>query len=306
MSKQHTVSIPATVANVGPGFDVLGLCVTGLADTMTGELQDGPSVVTEVTGVDADSIPKEPTKNCAVIAAEAYLRANSCSQNLSFAIARQIPLSGGLGSSAAASVGGALLAATCLGKEHAVADIMQAALVGEAAVAGRHLDNIAACALGGFVAVRDTESVDVVGLGAPAELFVAVVTPAQKLDTKASRAALPTTLPTKTWTQQMANCTALAAAIWLKDWNLLRRSLHDHFAEPGRGPLIPDFSAVKDAALGSGALGCSISGGGPSIFAITTSRSQAEACAEAMAAALTQPPRLSHVGAINPQGAHAL
>lgn len=299
------VFAPATIGNVGPGFDVLGLCIEGLGDEVSLALRDDDQVRIEVEGVDADRIPRDPGKNAASIAAQAMLARLGSHRGFSLTLRRALPLSGGLGGSAAASVAGALAAAWAFGIEPSQDDTLVAALAGESAVAGAHLDNIAPCLLGGLTIVRAVAPPDVVRVRTAADWHVAVVTPDLYLETKTSRSVLPTESPRADWVTQMAHTAALVAAFAHGDAGLAARALVDGFAEPRRAPLLPGFERVKQAAREAGAIGCSISGAGPTVFALAESRALAERCRAAMVAAW-QPTKLSHVGAIANQGARRM
>ena len=267
---------PGGIGNVGPGFDVLGLAVEGLGDTVTIELTDEGSSTIEVIGVDSELVPCDPKANACAIAARFWL--DRCDAPLSFrmSIAKGIPMSAGLGGSGASSVAGALAAALACGLSPTPIEIMEAALAGESAVAGRHLDNIAASVLGGLALVRSIDPIDAVRLPIAGDWRVVLVTPHIRLETKRSRAVLPASSERRVWVQEMANAVGLVHAFGTGDAALLRRSLDDVYAEPHRSALIPHFDAVKRAALDAGAHGCSISGAGPTLFAIADAGTAAE------------------------------
>ncbi|MGZ7033120.1 MAG: homoserine kinase, partial [Thermoanaerobaculia bacterium] len=270
-------------------------------------LIDGPARIDDITGRDADLVPRDPSKNAASIAAVAWLRAHGDLRNPAMTIEKGLPLAGGMGGSAASSVAGAYAAALATGAENPPSDeIIAAALQGEVAVAGHHLDNIAASALGGLTISRSVQPVDVVAVRVAAPWFVATVTPAVRIETKAAREILPRESDRATWVQQMANTAALAHAFAVGDAELVRRALDDRYAEPRRAALIPQFHEMKRAALLAGALGCSISGSGPTTFAIAIDEPSARRCAEAMQHALTEVASTSHVGAIAKRGARAV
>jgi homoserine kinase len=297
-----TVFAPATVGNIGPGFDVLGLCVDGLGDTVRVEIFDGPDSCS-VTGRDAESIPRDVSRNAAVIAARAVLTQAGIHKGLRVSVDKGLPMSGGMGGSAASSVGGALAAFRALGISPSEKDLMLCALEGEAAVAGRHLDNIAPCVLGGVALVRSNVGPDVVRIPVRLALHVALVTPAIRVETRTARALLPPQSERAEWIQQMANTSALVAGFMLGDAGLVSRALDDVFAEPRRAVLIPNFHDVKKAALTNGALGCSISGAGPTVFALCEGEAIAQRCAHAMASAFGETASTLHVGALAAQGA---
>jgi homoserine kinase len=294
---------PASIGNVGPGFDVLGLAVEGIGDRVTVSLTDGPARIEAVSGRDADLVPRDPVKNAATIAAVAWLRAHGDLRNPIATIEKGLPLSGGMGGSAASAVAGAYAAALASGVDAPPSnEVIAAALQGEAAVAGHHVDNVAASALGGLTLSRSVHPIDAVALPVAAPWYVALVTPAVRIETKAAREILPPSSDRASWVQQMANTVALVHAFAVGDAELLRRALDDRYAEPRRAALIPHFHEVKRAAFLAGALGCSISGSGPTIFAIALDEESAERCAAAMRSALIDIESTSHVGAIARRG----
>lgn len=295
-----TAFAPGSVGNVGPGFDVLGLAVDGIGDRVTVELTRGASRVANVTGRDAELVPREADRNCAAIAADAYLRPYGYRAIVT--IDKGLPLAGGMGGSAASSVAGAYAAGLALGQSPAARDVIAAALEGESAVAGRHLDNIAASAVGGLALSRSVDPIDVIKLPVAADWWVAMVTPRVRIQTKDARALLPDASDRGTWIQQMANTTALAHAFATADGELLRRALDDRYAEPVRAPMIRHFHDVKRAAIDAGAFGCSISGSGPTLFAIAADQPTATACAAAMQRAFAEIESVAHIGAIAKEG----
>jgi len=297
--QRATAFAPGSIGNVGPGFDVLGLAVDGIGDTVTVELTKGPAKIADVTGRDADLVPRDPDRNCASIAAHAYLQPFGFRAIVT--IEKGLALAGGLGGSAASSVAGAYAAALALGQSPAMRDVIAAALEGESVVAGRHLDNIAPSVVGGLALSRSMDPIDVVKLPVAAEWWIALVTPRVRIQTKDARALLPDSSPRAEWIQQMANTTALAHAFAVADGELLRRALDDRYAEPRRAPLIPKFHDVKRAALDAGALGCSISGSGPTLFAIAPDERTARECAAAMENTFGDVAS-THVGAIAKEG----
>ncbi|HYO77786.1 MAG TPA: homoserine kinase [Thermoanaerobaculia bacterium] len=294
-----TAFAPGSIGNVGPGFDVLGLAVDGIGDRVTVELTKRESRVEAITGRDAELVPRDAAKNCAAIAANAYLEPFGFRAIVT--IEKGLALAGGMGGSAATSVAGAYAAGLALGQSPNERDVLAAALEGEAAVAGRHLDNIAPSVVGGLALSRSVDPIDVIKLPVAEEWWIALVTPNVRIQTKEARALLPQELDRATWIQQMANTTALAHAFAIGDGNLLGRALDDRYAEPRRASLIPNFYDVKRAAMKSGAFGCSISGSGPTVFAIAPSEGVARACRDAMARAFHEVAG-THVGAIAQHG----
>ena len=294
-----TAFAPGSIGNVGPGFDVLGLAVDGIGDRVTVELTRRESRVDAISGRDAELVPRDPAKNCAAIAANVYLAPFGFRAVVT--IEKGLALAGGMGGSAASSVAGAYAAGLALGQSPNVRDVLAAALEGEAAVAGRHLDNIAPSVVGGLALSRSTDPIDVIKLPVAEEWWIALVTPDVRIRTRDARALLPDACDRATWIQQMANTTALAHAFAAGDGELLRRALDDRYAEPRRATLIPNFYEVKRAAVSAGAFGCSISGSGPTVFAIAPDEAVARACSDAMSRAFG-PIAGTHVGAIAKEG----
>jgi homoserine kinase len=325
-----TVFAPGSVGNVGPGFDILGLAIDGIGDRVTVETgKSGPVIV---RGRDAELVPTDPSRNAAAIAAHAMVRgaprpsaaampggaprpsaaaipsgaprpSAAGGPPLHITIDKGLPVAAGLGGSASSSVAGALAAAIACEMTVTPASIMLAALEGEMAVSGRHLDNIAPITLGGLALSRSIDPIDVIALRAPENWSLALVTPNVRIETKKARAILPETWERESWVQQMANATALAIAFMTADGALARRALDDLYAEPRRAPMIPHFFDAKRAALDAGAFGCSISGSGPTIFALAES-SNVDRCAEAMRRAMAEVQCEVRVAGIARQGAH--
>jgi homoserine kinase len=304
VARHATVFAPGSIGNVGPGFDVLGLAVDGIGDTVTVDLHDGPDVIEAVTGRDAERIPQDATQNSAAIAARAFLDAHGHrGARFRMSIDKGLPLAGGMGGSAASSVAGALAAARAVDENASVAALLLAASAGESAVSGLHLDNVAPSVLGGLTLVRSATPIDVVKVPLAGPWWVALVTPEVRIETRAARALLPDQWARGEWVQQMANTAALVHGFATGDRHLVRRALSDGYAEPRRAGLIPRFAEVKQAALAAGALGCSISGSGPTVFALAESSDAARRCAAAMVAAFSDTPARAHVGRVADEGA---
>lgn len=297
---------PGSIGNVGPGFDVLGLAIEGLGDRVTVELTEGEARIDAITGVDAGHVPLDPQRNAAAIAAIAWLRAHGDARNPIVTIDKGLPLSGGLGGSAASSVAGAFAAALAMGSEAAPNELAAAALQGEMMVAGEHLDNIAPSILGGLALSRSVRPIDIIALTVLADWRLALVTPDVRIQTKAAREVLPSTSGRAVWVQQMANTAGVVHAFATGDGELLRRALDDRYAEPRRAALIPHFNAVKRAATDSGAFACTISGSGPTLVAICEDDDAARRVAEAMQMAFGQVGSVANVSPIARQGVRAV
>jgi homoserine kinase len=272
---------PGTVANLGPGLDILGLAVTGAGDTVTAERTAGREIRIRSSG--HPDIPAEPERNTAGIAAARVRdRAAAGSTGISLEIEKGLPLSGGQGGSAASAVAAAVAVNELLGSPLRREELLEPCLEAEAAVAGRHADNVAAALFGGVVLIRSLEPLDVVRLTFPGELLVVLAEPRQSLRTEEARSRLPRSVELSVALAQAARVGALVAALATRDWDLLRRSIEDGVAEPARAPLLPGFVEAKAAALQAGALGCSISGSGPSSFAFAVGDEPAQRIGKAM------------------------
>ncbi|MDQ3282062.1 MAG: homoserine kinase [Acidobacteriota bacterium] len=294
-----TAFAPGSIGNVGPGFDVLGLAFDGLGDRVTVELTKRESRVDAITGRDAELVPRDASLNAAAIAANAYLQPYGFRAIVT--LDKGLPLAAGMGGSAASSVAGAYAAGLALGQSPQPREVIAAALEGESAVAGRHLDNIVPSVFGGLGLSRCTDPIDATKLPVNADWWLALVTPQVRIETKEARALLPNETDRATWIQQMANTTALVHAFATGDAALLGRALDDRYAEPRRASLIPNFFEAKRAALDAGAFACTISGSGPTLFAIAADERAARACAEAMERALGDV-KLTHVARIAREG----
>jgi len=284
---QVTAFAPATVANLGPGFDVLGLAVDGAGDTVIASRHPEPGVrITRITG-DGGALPTDPEKNTAAIAARETLRLAGFDVGVSLEIHKGLPLCSGLGSSAASAAAAAFATNQLIGSPLRKPALVGPCIEAEAAVSGRHADNVAPALLGGLILVRSVDPIDLVRLPLPEGLTVVVVSPELQLPTKAARAVLPEMVPLATMVHSTAQIASLVSACYSGDLSLLSRCLVDDVVTPARLPLIPGGKAAIEAALAVGALGASISGAGPSLFALCRSSRSARGAARAMAEAFS-------------------
>ena len=284
-----TAHAPGSIGNLGPGLDVLGAAVTGVGDSVTAEWGSNPGVAIADPG-HAD-LPTDPERHTAGIAALAVLRAAADLEvrlphrGIVLSVRKGLPLCGGQGGSAASAVAAAVAANALLGSPLERHDLLAACLTAEETVAGRHLDNIAPSLLGGICLIRALDPMDVVQLPVPPRLRVVLAQPDQLMRTAEARAVLPAMLDRRIAVEQMANVAAMVAALYAGDLALLGRALHDQIAEPPRGRLMPGFAAAKAAAIEAGALGASISGAGPTAFALCDSDVGAQRVAHSMRSA---------------------
>ncbi|NER16101.1 homoserine kinase [Spongiivirga citrea] len=275
------VFCPATIANISCGFDVLGLCLDAVGDEMIIKKVDRPGVViTKITGQD---LPLETEKNVAGVAALAMLNALKSDAGFEIEIHKGIKAGSGIGSSAASAAGAVFGINKLLNEPFTKAELVAFAAEGEKIASGvAHADNVAPALLGGFTLVRSCDPLDVIAIPVPDELMAVVIHPQIEVRTEDSRAVLKENIPLKKAIVQWGNVGALVAALYSNDYELLSRSLHDEIVEPHRSILIPGFDKLKKAALKAGALGCGISGSGPSIFALTKGETNAKEVASAM------------------------
>ena len=283
MSASVRAFAPASVGNIGVGFDLLGHAVDGPRDVATVRRIDEPvvridSIAGSIAGV--ERLPLEASRNTAGVALIALREALALPFGFALALDKGIPLGSGLGGSAASCVA-ALVAANALLDAPLPREALYGfALDGEAISSGsRHGDNVAPMLLGGVAMATASRALR---LQVPDWLHAVVVHPDQVLETRRSREVLATPYPLHALVEQTAHLAQFLLGLQRGDAELVRAGLHDVLVEPRRAPLIPGFAAVKAAALEHGALGSSISGGGPSVFAWFDSRAAAERAAPAM------------------------
>jgi homoserine kinase len=284
-----TAFAPATVSNVACGFDVLGFALGSPGDEVTARFVDGTAVrIEDITG-DGGRLPRDASRNTAGVAAQALLTRLGDARGVALTIRKGLPLSSGLGGSAASAVA-AVVAVDALTGSGASRDmLLTCAFEGERLGAGSaHGDNIAPCLHGGFVLVRHANPPDIVPLPVPEGLVAVVVHPEVEIETAHARAILGDSVRLADAIQQWANLGAFVDALHRGDFALLARTLEDRIAEPHRAPLVPGFASIKEAAMVAGALGCSLSGSGPSMFALCRGDSHARRVADAMTDAVTK------------------
>lgn len=313
-SGEVRVRAPATVANVGPGYDCFGFALEGLGDMVTARRVEGEGVrIVEIRG-DGGQLPREASKNTAGRAAQSvWSDPRLGGLGLELTIEKGLPLFSGLGSSASSAVAGALAAMTLrceVTGESCERDlVLAAALDGEELASGcRHADNVAPALLGGFTVVQSSAPVRV-GRFVPAlPLAVSVVMPELRISTREAREVLPREVALGDAVANWSNAAALVVALLQGEVALLRAALSDRIVEPCRARLIPGFDTARKAALEAGALGFSISGSGPALFALALD----EAVAGAIGAAVVEALGRHGVAAravtshISPQGAHPI
>lgn len=268
MEPDVTVFAPASMGNVAVGYDVLGAAVDGLGDRVTVRRLAEPVVrIGSVTGRVTD-LPTHPPDNTATAALLDLKEARGLDCGFEVAIEKGIPLGSGLGGSASSAVGAVVAAARLLPDTVSRDTLLPHALAGEAVASGDlHPDNVAPCLYGGLVLTREMDPPDVIPVPVPTGVRCVLVRPDRVLPTREARACLPETLPLADSVQQTAHFGAFVAACYRDDLSLVGRALRDLIVEPHRAPLVPGFGDVQAAAMEAGALGCSLSGAGPTLFA---------------------------------------
>jgi homoserine kinase len=298
--KQIRVYAPASIANLGPGFDVFGIALDGLGDTVLLEVISEPVVEIEVSGLEAGSLPVEAESNSAGAVLKHVIEDRGLDRGFRIKIDKGVPVGKGMGSSGASAAAAAHGACRVLGLELPQREYVELAALGEGAVAGSpHADNVSASLLGGFTVVG--HEYEVLRLDPP-EVEMVVVVPEVHYEnkTKLARSLLPEKVGLREAVLNVGYASRMVAAVATGDPVLFGRSINDHLIEPYRAEMIPNFWRVKEAALDAGAYGCSIAGGGPSLFAVGEDPEEiGEAMAEAFADAdvdseiiLTRPSKL--------------
>ncbi|SDJ42366.1 homoserine kinase [Chryseobacterium jejuense] len=278
--KKVKLKIPATVANLVCGFDILGMAVNEPYDEMEIRLLETPEIIIKHT--DSFGLPEEPSKNVAGVVLSKIQEHFNLKNGFEVIIHKHIKPGSGLGSSAASAAGAAVGANIVLGNLMSKDEMVHFAMFGEELASGvRHADNIAPCIYGGITLVKSTDPIDIIPLNAP-NLFVAAVHPQVEVKTSDSRQILKKNITLKSAVEQWGNIAGLVAGIEKNDFALIGRSLNDVIIEPVRSILIPRFDEIKSKSLQLGALGGGISGSGPSIFMLAEKKETAEKIAELM------------------------
>tara|TARA_B110000027_G_scaffold75411_1_gene80338 strand:- start:9843 stop:10763 length:921 start_codon:yes stop_codon:yes gene_type:complete len=303
--KSIRVFCPGTIANVSCGFDVLGLSLAGVGEYMTVTQTPTKGItISEITGQD---LPLETAKNVAGVAGLALLEALGSEAGFDIKIEKKIKAGSGIGSSAASSAGAVWAINHLLGNPYTTIELIPFAMEGERLASGvAHADNVAPALLGGFTLVRSTDPLDAVSLPSPRELYATVIHPQIEIKTADSRRILKSSLSLKDAITQWGNVGGLVAGLYREDYELIGRSLQDVVIEPVRSILIPGFDEIKAAALNAGALGCGISGSGPSVFALSKGADKAHEVAQQLKEVYTPMgiPFDIHISNINEKGVY--
>ncbi|GAB5472071.1 MAG: homoserine kinase [Maribacter sp.] len=275
------VFCPATIANVSCGFDVLGVALDSIGDEMVVRKTSKEGI--HITKIEGQDLPMETAKNVAGVAGMALLEDIGHQGGFEIEIYKQIKAGSGIGSSAASSTGAVWAMNELLGKPYSSLELVKFAMEGERLASGvAHADNVAPALFGGFTLVRSYAPLDIIPIPSPNELYATVIHPQIEVRTADSRKILKTKITLADGIKQWGNVGGLIAGLFTADYDLIGRSLEDHIVEPIRSILIPGFKEVKSEALLAGALGCGISGSGPSIFSFSKGKQTAEQVGQAM------------------------
>ena len=272
------VFAPASVANVACGFDILGFALEKPGDEIIARFSDKPGLrISKITGAKG-KLPYEIEKNTAGFAAMELLKHLGEEQRgIEIEIHKKMPFGSGLGSSAASAVAGVMAINELLKRPLTKREILPFAVLGEQIADGAyHADNVAPSLLGGMILVRNNKDLDVHRLHIPKGMYATVIYPHVKILTKDAREVLSDQVSLQQSIEQSGNLAGFIVGLFNSDIDLIQRSLQDVIIEPQRAKLIPHFYKVKEAVLNAGALGCSISGAGPSIFALSANSLIAE------------------------------
>jgi len=268
-----TAFAPASIGNIGVGFDMLGLAITGVGDRVSARKADNTGIVIrEVQDPEGNLHPtlsNATAKNTASIAAAALWEAAGDGSGVELIVRKGIPLQSGMGSSAASAVAAVVAVNALLERPLATVDLLEYALAGEQfASGGLHADNVAPSLVGGLVLCPQVLLPDMIPLSAPDGVSSVLVHPELQVNTAESRKGLARHVSVDQWLTQQGFLAGFIAACSQDDIDMLGRCLRDEIIEPQRAAAVPCFADAKTAAHQAGALGCSLSGSGPSIFAL--------------------------------------
>ncbi|MBK7962823.1 MAG: homoserine kinase [Bdellovibrionales bacterium] len=311
-SKQRASAFaPATVANVAVGFDIMGFALEGLGEVATVERipladQASPVIIGPIKGF--PEIVTEPEKNTAGAGLLRLIQDQKLKFGFRVQLVKQIPVGSGLGGSSTSAVAALVAANALLDKSLSPHQILEYALIGEEVASGsRHADNVGPCLLGGLLFVRSFPRLSYAKIKTPSIVRVVILLPKLSIKTKEARQILKPEVPLSRVIEQTANLTGFILGCVSKDLQLIRESLRDAIIEPQRAALIPGFSRIQLAAMNAGALGCSISGSGPAMFALALDQKTAVKIQKQMRVACHAagtPVYGSWISGISKRGAH--
>ena len=267
-AKRATAFAPATVANVAVGFDVLGFALEQPGDRVSVAFVPGSGPLTIEVRSSSNEISCEPERNTAAVAAQQLAERVQLEGRLTIVVKKGIPLASGLGGSAASAVASVVALNHLLGKPLSRAELLQCALSAEAAASGAaHADNVSACLLGGLQLVLPTSPPEPFALPVPRGLRAVVVHPALQVETRRAREILKPSIALDEHVRQSACLAGFVTGLHRGDVDVLKRTMVDGVIAPQRSILVPGFDEARVRAMAAGAIGFSLSGSGPSVFA---------------------------------------
>lgn len=301
------VFAPATVSNLTCGFDILGFPLENIGDELSIKVIQGKRI--RIKSIKGFELPFEPAKNVAGVVARKMIDELRLDFSFEFVIKKGIEPGSGIGSSAASAAGVAYGINELLGKPLKLKELVKFAMEGERLASGTlHADNVAPALLGNLILIRSYNPLDIIQLPSPADLFCTLIHPHIQIKTKESREVLEKRISLDKAVQQWGNVAGLIAGIIQSDYSLISRSMEDVIIEPIRSVLIPRFDEVKKESLDAGALGCGISGSGPSVFAFSKGKENARKVKKAMIETYhdTKIKFDVYISRINPHGTYVL
>ena len=308
MTAQHKgvkVFAPASVSNMGSGFDIIGFPLEKIGDSVTVYRNGSSDIrIAEITGY--EGIPKDPDKNVATYAVRKLLEDFGSTEGFDVKIEKTVIPGSGLGSSASSSAAAVVAVNELLENPYTRRELIDFAMEGEALVSGgKHADNVAPAILGGIILVRSYNPLDIIQIPPPEDLWTVVLHPQIEIKTHLSRSLLMDRIDLKDAVRQWGNVGGLIAGFYTSNYDLIGDSMEDLVAEPYRAELIPGYREMKQIALSNGAKGYTISGSGPSFFAVCDSRNAAVAVEQAMREAYQQYKIefLTYISRVNKEGA---
>ncbi len=283
MLKEVRVFASATVSNIGCGFDIMGFAIEEPGDEILLRVSNSSGVKISLITGDNERLPYTPELNTAGAPVISMLKKFAPSIGIEIEIHKKMPFGSGLGSSAASAVAATFAMNHLLELNLTPYELLPFALEGELIASGSiHADNVAPSLYGGFTLIRDYNPLDIIKIECPANLYCTILYPNIEISTKTAREILPKEIPLSKAITQWGNCSGLVAGLLTNDYSLIGRSIKDVVVEPYRAILIPGYYQIQQAALNSGALGCNISGAGPSMFALSNGQEIAQKVGDTM------------------------
>lgn len=307
MLEKVQVFAPASVANVGPGYDTFGFAIETLGEIIT--LTKRKDRKLNILATEGAVLPSEPKNNVATVAIQSLLDHLGSDQGMDVHIKKLFKPGSGLGSSASSASGAAFAANILLGRPLKTPELLVHALEGEKIASGSiHADNVAPSLLGGFQTVRSYEPLDVFSVPTPENLHVLIIFPDVQVKTSMAKSLIPREMNLRDAREQWGNVGALVHAMHTGDYELMGRAITDRIAEPYRKQLIPQYDEVKEEAMQLGSAGFNISGSGPSMFALFKDGQTATVCEKYVKKIYerTNLKVMMHLSKVNPHGCQVI